>query len=538
MKSRLPIVLILFVFAIYFLAFFQFALNIPKWDDFALIKTISDFQSSHGFSEKWEILSKQHNEHRIVLTRVFALLDYWIFGELNFVHLMFLGSLALVAIFWTFIDVIYQTKKDVWIGFCLSIFWFSLAFYENTFWGMAAVQNFWIVAIILILIYLLAFSPQKIGLILCLLLLSIFTSGNGLLTIPLVLFSYFLHRQYRFLVYSLLFSAIVIFLYFYQYAAPLDVPSANHLSITDFIKGIIVMCGSMLEGIPMSPQLMFGLGIFLLVCTSYLIVNKLFNALFQRKSLAPIEFFILLGLIFALTTCLLVSFSRSSVSGPDSLILSRYKPYSALIISLLLIELTRKHTFNKHFIFRFGLVLFSLFCYISWEHYFLKNVIDQRRFLNSISFNWGNLSKPGSAKSKHEIYHQPSLYLDHYSNYRKSISIQSRIENVSGNVPFILNLDKLSSQNFLDEGPYFILVNESHCYILPFIQGRKHSIRNVLNYTRFYTDLATCTLNLKETEIVPGNYLIQMLNNHQISSLGNRVLNIPAMSTSKNLSNW
>jgi hypothetical protein len=61
---------------IYEFSFIVFALNVPKWDDFALIHTISEFNASSSWFSKIQLLFKQHNEHRIFFTRVLSLLDY------------------------------------------------------------------------------------------------------------------------------------------------------------------------------------------------------------------------------------------------------------------------------------------------------------------------------------------------------------------------------------------------------------------------------------------------------------------------------
>ncbi len=536
MKSILPIALTILVVSLYFALFFQYALNIPKWDDFALIQTISDFQNSDNWLEKLQVLTKQHNEHRIAFTRILAIIDFWVFGELNFVHLMVLGSLSLLVITSVFFYIIYHTNKDYWLLFCISIFWFSLAFYENSFWGMASVQNFWIVAIVILINYSLAYREQKLIIPFFLAVLALFTSGNGLLVIPLLAINYFLKKQYRFFTIWLLFSALLLFVYFFSYTVPPVVPSTP-FNLLAFLKGVIILGGSMLEGVPIAYNAILLFGVFFLSWAIAFIGLMLFKMYYLREALSSRNCFIFLSLFFTLATCFLVSYNRVGSYGPESLLLSRYKPYSALLISLFLFKVADFSLINRFFI-RLVLVFVASFCFISYQHYFLKNVIDQRRFLNSISFNWNNLRTSDSPTSEIKIYKKSFLYLDQFENYRQKLPVKMNEESVSNDFTYHITINYINNQNFLDAGPYLVLVNESNCYIIPFLQGRRHSIRNILNYFNFNNFTADLDLNLKETEILPGKYLLQLLNNDKMVDLNNRVLEIPNITKPKVLSNW
>ncbi|MEZ4901479.1 MAG: hypothetical protein R2822_06815 [Spirosomataceae bacterium] len=120
----------------------RYAINIPKWDDHALKATVENFEKAKGLGAKLYEIYRQHNEHRISLTRLVAVLDYKIFGHLNYEHLMLFGNLALLLIWWILTRFFKLLSGAVWYALPISTFWFSLAFWENAYWGMAAIQKF------------------------------------------------------------------------------------------------------------------------------------------------------------------------------------------------------------------------------------------------------------------------------------------------------------------------------------------------------------------------------------------------------------
>ena len=51
-----------------------------------------------GYTTPLHDIIEQHNEHRIVFTRAVVLLDYYVFGAVNFRHLLFVGNFAVVLV--------------------------------------------------------------------------------------------------------------------------------------------------------------------------------------------------------------------------------------------------------------------------------------------------------------------------------------------------------------------------------------------------------------------------------------------------------
>lgn len=84
----------------------HYAVNIPKWDDHALKGFVENINKAEGWQAECAEFLRQHNEHRITFTRLFTWLDYKIFGEINYIHLMYFGSVALLLIWWLFMKIL------------------------------------------------------------------------------------------------------------------------------------------------------------------------------------------------------------------------------------------------------------------------------------------------------------------------------------------------------------------------------------------------------------------------------------------------
>jgi hypothetical protein len=130
--------------ASYWIHLFLFAANAPVLDDYeVLLGSTNRFLGSAGLLGKLAVLWAQHNEHRLVVPRLVALVQYFLFGHVNFRHLTFLGNLAWTA---SFVLIVRGHRKKARLPLLfyvpLSFVWFSLVHRENTFWAMGSLQNY------------------------------------------------------------------------------------------------------------------------------------------------------------------------------------------------------------------------------------------------------------------------------------------------------------------------------------------------------------------------------------------------------------
>ena len=150
----LPIIL-------YFYFLSEYSLNIPKWDDHALKAFILEFENANGFLAKFQTFFKQHNEHRIAFDRLITLIVFKTHGTIDYHWLMWVGNFTLIGTLFIFYKIFQKQKISLLFFVPIPLILFQLQLWENTFWGMAALQNFGIIFFILMLIYLI--SSEKKG---------------------------------------------------------------------------------------------------------------------------------------------------------------------------------------------------------------------------------------------------------------------------------------------------------------------------------------------------------------------------------------
>lgn len=509
-KKALASLLVTFALIfVYYQLWNRYAINIPKFDDHALKNTILTMEKAPTLGAKVYELYRQHNEHRIALTRLVAWIDYKIFGQINYEHLMLIGNLALLLIWWLLTRFFKPLRGAVWYALPIATFWFTLAFWENALWGMAAIQNFWVVAWAVLTFWKLSRVDKYWWWALPMAFAGVFTSGNGLFILPIGLFVLLLQRRWKIVIIWSVFSVLLGWLYFADYQAPPTDLTAKSTGIQTFVRSYLLFCGSLGEGLPfgnMPFQMPLWLGA-LSVFVSFCIVLYLLRSYWKRQfELDIFDYFYLGGIIFALSTALLVVYSRLGI-GYEVMLTSRYKVYSALLISFNIAYLTRLVSPKFREVLTLNFVIAAAFLYISNQHYHVFDAVQLRKFNITSSFNWRNDATQPTDKSIKHIYKAPATFLDKI-NFADD-TLKSKITcSLKGNT-LVLSDPDYQSYDLRDGGLYIVLTNEKYNYVFPTIQKRKHSFRNLLNYNKFF--MKGADIALPATELKAGTYRVSWL---------------------------
>jgi hypothetical protein len=227
-KAVLGIGLLLVPIFMYYRIVYNNAVNVPFEDDFdSALKFLSTYLfNTQSAAEQLKLIFSQHNEHRIVFDRLIFLLDYYLTGSLNFRHLILVGNLSLVFVAYllfrsSFSGMRFSDKLLYFVPVAFGLF--QLHFWELTVWGMASLQNLYVVVFALLCFYALSQTPQKTGwfVVACVAgVLAAFTSGNGmfafLVGIPVLL----LLKQYKKLAIWTSLTVVTFALYFWGYTKP------------------------------------------------------------------------------------------------------------------------------------------------------------------------------------------------------------------------------------------------------------------------------------------------------------------------------
>lgn len=494
------------IIALYFFLWNRYAINIPKWDDHALKNFILAYEKAPTFSAKIDSLFKQHNEHRIVLTRLVTLIDYKLFSVIDFRHLMIFGNLALLLIWWLITRFFKNTIASFWYAIPIVTLWFSLAFWENAFWGMAAVQNFWVVALALLSFWIIRRNDNTWFWAIPVAFIAFFTSGNGILVLPVCFLILTLEKQYKKSAYWAFFSIAVVMLYFYYFdytRPPKEFVTPSNVKL--IFRGFMLISGSIVEGLPfgnMPTQMPLWNG-WLTSFVSFCLILYIIRNYFKKHSeLNHYDYFYLSGTLFALLSIALVCYSRLG-QGTDVMLNSRYKVYSALLFSFnlayLIIFVNQKFRDALTITFLVG----SLFLYACNQHYHLYDAINFRKFQVSAAYNWGDYPDPNVKGGF--LYKKPILFTNKLqippikdASYK---NFNSKLEWSEPN--FVSN-------DFRDGGLYLLLSGKESS-LVPFIQPRKHSFRNLLNYDHYFGVGASVKLN--PNEFNEGIYNVFIIDN-------------------------
>lgn len=491
---------------VYYQLWNRYAINIPKWDDHAFKATIEQYEKATGLGDKLHAIFVQHNEHRVALTRIVAIVDYKIFGHINYEHLMFIGNLALLVIWWLLTRFFKPLPGAVWYALPIATFWFSLAFWENTFWGMAAIQNFWVVAWAVLTFWRLSRRDKHWAWAVPMAFMGLFTSGNGILIFPLALGVLLLQKRWKVSSFWVVFSAISIGLYFWQYKAPpTDLGVKGSSNLLALIKGFLLFCGSLFESLPFGntpiqmPFLMGGLTLFVSLSILLYILRSYWKRQFE---LNEFDYFYLGGVLFALATAVIVTYSRIGL-GPENMLTSRYKLYSALLLSFNIAYLTRLVSPRFREVLTLTFVVGAAFLYASNQHYHLYDTIQLRKFNVTSCFNWRNdpTNKPSA------IYHPPKLLFEKIQIPSDSLMVGKTCSLVDQKLS--LAQPEYQVYDLRDGGLYVLLSNQKNQYIFPTTPERKHSLRNIINYNRFFAKGSS--VQIPASEVTAGTYRVRWL---------------------------
>lgn len=484
-KNILATLLILIPIAVFYLVFQKYAVNIPHWDDFAIRNTLAQMLETDSFSGKIKLLFSQHNEHRILLTRLSAWIIYLLQGTLNLKSLMFIGFLALVGLLIIFFQISKKYNSPLLAFVPISLTLFNVGLFENTFWGMASVQNFGVLFFAFLTFYWLIFSIEKqykkyfyLALASCF--IGVFTSSNGI-TIPLIGCLILLIQQRKkqlFIWFGI--AAIFIFGFFFNFQKnPDNVVKTDFSDYKTIIKGLIATFGSVLDSSAIAPDkhldLAMALGLFLLIFAclfAYQVIFKIYNRAAFRINLRTNDLFLLACLAFIGITSIGIVVARISY-GIDILMTSKYKIYSVLSFIIFYIvalnSLAERYKNNFIQLAIFVGVVFNFYTYIA--DYQNIRYLNQERITDQFKQQHSENSFPKQGIM--QVLQQPEnafydsiideMWQTKNSNLQH-LEVTAKAEN------FALRLQKTGEKIDLtspESGIYFILKSDKNIYLFP-----------------------------------------------------------------------
>lgn len=205
----------------FFACVILFAPGAPFGDDFDISRSV---EQARAAANPWPDLWAQHNEHRLVTTKLIFWAQRAIAGAPDYTLLAVIGNLSLVGMFAMLARraLSVRTAAGATVLFIATML-FSYTSADSMLWAMAAISNYGVTALALLAFWMLAKSGAgwMLGALGCGLLACI-SQGNGF--VVLALGSVFLLLQKRWIDAGVWMAVLAAFL-FAHFATYVDVPA-------------------------------------------------------------------------------------------------------------------------------------------------------------------------------------------------------------------------------------------------------------------------------------------------------------------------
>lgn len=334
------------------------ALNIPIGDDFdTVLGFLNRFLSAGGLIDKAGIVFEQHNEHRLVFSRLVALIQYYLFGEADLRGLIIFGNLSLAGLFVSLALVYRQRLGRVLYLLPASLIIFNFGYYETVNWAMASVSNLYVLFFALLSLCLLFARPSAAsfaGALICYA-VAAFTQGGGLFVGLAGIVMLAIGRQFNKAAVWGLATVALFGIYFYGYHTPAGHPSVLSVIGADPFLPVRFFFSFLGSPLPM-PEVfgIFSFGFFI-----YLTVRGYYG-----ENRAVYAF-----LLFLFITAALAALTRSGF-GLDQSLASRYKVIATLIFAvqyLSAVEIMKAGSAKRIFVALalIGSLVFNINAYLS-----------------------------------------------------------------------------------------------------------------------------------------------------------------------------
>ncbi|MDI9366300.1 MAG: hypothetical protein QM541_15185 [Flavobacterium sp.] len=315
----------------------EYSLNLPYSDDYdAILSFLNNWHSTAGWGNKVALLFSQHNEHRILHSRIIYVIYTLVFGKISFLNLIYINTLELLIIAAVFAYFIYKAIPQKWalavlvISFCL----LSASNWENCNFAMAGMQNFGVVMLFMLSLYFYSKSNKWFNLLLAFLFqfLCAFSSGNGIIGgIALLLFCVFQKQKIKIYIAAISFVVFSVSYFFYYQKAAF---TGSH-SISEIISYYFYLSGNLFGQNASRPIFAIFLYAILLLCCCY--KTNCWKFITSKQVLPFIAI-----IVFVTLSMAAVALNRSSGGNKDFTLwayVSRYFIYPSILTTLVFVLL-------------------------------------------------------------------------------------------------------------------------------------------------------------------------------------------------------
>lgn len=217
----------------YFALVGHFADNIPFWDDYLAEQNfLVRFLQSPSLSERLRMLIEQHNEHRLLFTRLTALVVYLFTGKLNYAVYIILANAMLIGTGLLMYKTINDDRKKAFGTFLIALLLCNGQHLETSVWAMSGLAN--IGTLFLALASLFCVLRRETAWLVAgfaLSVLTVFSNGNGMFILIPALIGLALQKRAKTCVTYAIVAAFSVMFYFLNYVRP----ERTDIGLTDML---------------------------------------------------------------------------------------------------------------------------------------------------------------------------------------------------------------------------------------------------------------------------------------------------------------
>lgn len=479
------------------------------WDDFVLTDFVLRLSQNPSFTEKIRLFFAQHNAHRIVYDRLITYLIYLLTGQMDFRLMMCIGNLSLIGLIWLFWKSIQKSGLSLWYVVPVPYILLSLQGFENTFWAMAALQNYTVLFWVFLSAYLLIINC--LGWAAAVAVVATFTSGNGQFAFVIgLLILLYQHRPRRDWLVWLVVMVSTISLYFIGYNR-----LPQELLTTKFILNFFAFNGAAFADGSANVRWPLVIGCIITIWLSIVFVIKILFPLFKsRKLAAEHEQFLMACLAFIVASSLLVAASHREELPIQETLVSRYKIYSHLflVLSYLLTVFSLEKTYRKIVLFFSIFFGINFWAYAYYDYFELMNYRRRDATITAFNFRYNGTCLMGISHAAtmdsiyrkleaKDLYHLPTpiafpsqvknastIMLKTTEGRRKLLYFTPLVNTLS-----VVNDNFAFPNTYPDQGIFIVLCSSSKTYLFnvhPNQAGRKQFFTMAELYRKgFWTEI-------------------------------------------------
>lgn len=450
LKRILALVFILLPVAYFFGFLFTTIRDIPFSDDYNLLDSFIRMITATTWEGRIQALFEQVNQHRFAFERTVMYILYLVSGTFSVKSHVLTGNLALIGI----VVLLYQyfTKSNLALYYFVPVplLTFSLLYYENAIWSIAALQNTPIIFFAMLTAYLLGHSRYSLAILTAI--ITTFISGNGVAIWIVGVFILFFREKYSRLVGWLLMAGLILCFYFmYDYTyyksagvSILDFPIKNMMLANAFWGNIFYGDFSHLDTRTVYPDILASVltGFILLILNLILLFRTVFEFKYNRE---PANWMLIGTMLFLLATGSMLTISRPTdwniLHGGD-IFSRRYMIFGTILFVcgyLVLIDLVRNNKLLVGFIFG-ATSLLACAAHLGSYYFFAPKVITTQQELTLDSYyikHHSTLLSVGETYGEKPFWNHP----DTFYNLLKSAGQHNLFKHPSSEIH-----DKISTQ--------------------------------------------------------------------------------------------